>query len=1060
MKRKKIVALLCAMATSSSLVMPVMAADPAAEVQTQETTTETSERNIAENTDSEDATVTEEMPVEENQDNSEENENTQNAEQNDQSGIVSEQQTTDSDAAIPTDGLYQDDQGNWYYYENGTMIQDQIVDFEDSETGESYSCFFQDNGIMLISDNLYWIEYFNENGENICGYICTDENGHLLKNQIVDFEDPATGESYSVFFGYNGIMERGVYRYWVGYSDQDKDEFICTDENGHILKNFWHEELYYDENSICHTENTYYGADGFLCINEIAEVNGAKYYFDQNGYMVKNQYILVDGLLYNADQNGKLTVIDTSKKNGWQQTGTEWYYYQNGVMVKNSFCKINGKDYYFGEDGKMQTGIFWVSDDSKNYLAQPSGSVVLNHAGWFKSTENGATYYFDEEYNVAFSGFYEIDGKTYYFDYDGKMQTGAFEAWDAESGDLKVFYANANGVIEKKQGWLQVDSKWKYIKEDNTWAKNEFLKVNGSTYYFDCDGIMQKGIFEVYSEEDGTNYYYYAGESGAIVTQKQWLSKGSVWYYIKENGKLAKNELAEINGKTYYFSEEGIMQTGIISVYDNNTMTSNYYYADDTGSIVTQKGWLRYKNNWYYVKDAGKLASNEIVDSGYYISYDGRMAVNQFVDDGKTHYYVNSSGKVCKNGWIEHKFGWSYADKDGKLYTDRWVGKYYLNSNGITVTGAYEIDGTIYVFNDDGVYQRKVTKKGWQLADGNWYYYNEDGTPYNGWLDDKFYISKGKMMTNVFVRINDEKTNYVGYDGTVQKGWIHEIGNAWSYADSDGTVVSNDWRFIAGKWYYFDGISMVYDTIKEIDGVTYLFDENGAEVKSIYTIGWLQDKDGRWFFKDKTGLVKDTIREINGITYYFAYDGHMYANECASVLVDGSYGFYWIDANGKIDTKDGWKYDGEHYYYVLNGKIATGEQTINGKEYYLIPEMIIGIYDGELYGSSGAKIKVTTGWYSVVNNGQTDWYYFKDGSLYSGWLGKYYISCGKMATGIVYCWPFGQRMFDKDGNFCENKWVYYANNWFYVGVAGKLYTGQRTINGKTYWFNDQGILVK
>ena len=50
------------------------------------------------------------MPVEENQDNSEENENTQNAEQNDQSGIVSEQQTTDSDAAISTDGLYQDDQ--------------------------------------------------------------------------------------------------------------------------------------------------------------------------------------------------------------------------------------------------------------------------------------------------------------------------------------------------------------------------------------------------------------------------------------------------------------------------------------------------------------------------------------------------------------------------------------------------------------------------------------------------------------------------------------------------------------------------------------------------------------------------------------------------------------------------------------------------------------------------------------------------------------------------------------------------------------------------------------
>lgn len=90
------------------------------------------------------------------------------------------------------------------------------------------------------------------------------------------------------------------------------------------------------------------------------ELDGEKYYFNQNGYLVKNQNILFDGIMYNADQNGKLTLIDTSKKNGWLQTEENWYYYQNGTMVKNSFCKINNKDYYFDEDGKMQTGIFWV----------------------------------------------------------------------------------------------------------------------------------------------------------------------------------------------------------------------------------------------------------------------------------------------------------------------------------------------------------------------------------------------------------------------------------------------------------------------------------------------------------------------------------------------------------------------------------------------------------------------------------------------------------------------------------------------------------------------------
>lgn len=1128
MKRKKIVALLCAMATSSSLVMPVMAADPAAEVQTQETTTETSDQNITESTGSEDAVATEEMLAEENQDNPEETENTQNAEQNDQSEIVSEQQVTDSDEEVPTDGLYQDDQGNWYYYENGTMIQNQIVDFEDSETGESYSCFFQDNGIMLISDNLFWIEYPDENGENVCGYICTDENGHLRKNQLVDFEDPETGESYSCYFMSNGIMLTNAEHYDIGNYNEDGEYiggYICIDENGHLQKNIWREETYYGEDENYHKVNTYYGSDGFLVTNKILELDGEKYYFNQEGYLVKNQNILFEGIMYNADQNGKLTLIDTSKKNGWLQTEKNWYYYQNGIMVKNSFCKINNKDYYFDEDGKMQTGIFWVSDDYKRYFAEPSGSVVLNHVGWFKSSETGARYYFDEDSDIICGEFRKINGKTYYFDYDGKLKTGAFEAWDSDTGIEKAFYANEDGVIEEKQGWLQVDADWKYIKEDGTWAKGEFLNISGKTYYFDYDGKMQTGVFEIWDSESqsmkvyyaytdgsieqnckwvvvdsewkyikedrtwaqneilkisGKTYYfdwngvmqtgvvctndgeyYYARKDGSFVTQEGWISQGEYCYYVKSNGKLARNELVKVGRKTYCFNHDGLMQTGIVSVYDDNNKISSYYYADETGSIVTKKGWFKYEGRWYYAKDSGKLASNEIVESGYYIWYNGQMAVDTFVDTGKTHYYVNSSGKICKNGWINHKVGWSYADKDGNLYTDKWIGNYYVNSYGVTVTGIYEMDGTYYVFDDNGVYQKKIPKNGWQLADGQWFYYNEDGTAYNGWLNDTYYISEGYMMTNSVVNSHSENPKYVGYDGIVRKSWIQD-GNSWYYAENDGSLVQNAWKLIGGKWYYFDGIYMVSNTIREIDNVTYLFDANEAEIKSINTIGWIKDNNGHWYWKDKDGLMKNDQKVINGNTYYFDYDGHMYANECAGITIDGHYDEYWFDADGKIDTKDGWKYDGENYYYVLNGKLATGKHIINGKEYYLLPSMVTGIltYNNTLYDASGAKINATNGWYSVVNNGKTEWYYFKNGDPYSGWFGKYYLVNGKMTTGLKYNWLFGLRMFDKDGNLCENKWVLFENKWYYAGAGGRVYTGQRTINGKTYWFDSNGVWVK
>lgn len=122
----------------------------------------------------------------------------------------------------------------------------------------------------------------------------------------------------------------------------------------------------------------------------------------------------------------------------------------------------------------------------------------MNHVGWFKSSENGARYYFDADSNIIYGEFYKIDGKTYYFDYDGKLKTGAFEALDYDTGIEKAFYANEDGVIEEKQGWLQVDADWKYIKEDGTWAKGEFLNISGKTYYFDYDGKMQTGVFEIW----------------------------------------------------------------------------------------------------------------------------------------------------------------------------------------------------------------------------------------------------------------------------------------------------------------------------------------------------------------------------------------------------------------------------------------------------------------------------------------------------------------------------------------------------------------------------------
>jgi len=39
---------------------------------------------------------------------------------------------------------------------------------------------------------------------------------------------------------------------------------------------------------------------------------------------------------------------------------------------------------------------------------------------------------------------------------------------------------------------------------------------------------------------------------------KEWVKSGSAWYYLKEDGKMAKDEILTIDGKPYKFDANGV----------------------------------------------------------------------------------------------------------------------------------------------------------------------------------------------------------------------------------------------------------------------------------------------------------------------------------------------------------------------------------------------------------------------------------------------------------------------------------------------------------------------
>lgn len=66
------------------------------------------------------------------------------------------------------------------------------------------------------------------------------------------------------------------------------------------------------------------------------------------------------------------------------------------------------------------------------------------------------------------------------------------------------------------------------------------------------------------------------------------------WYYIKQNGEMAKDDFRKSNGKWYYLGSDGYMVT-------NELMEPNGYlfYAQSDGSLAEGK-WALVDGDWYH----------------------------------------------------------------------------------------------------------------------------------------------------------------------------------------------------------------------------------------------------------------------------------------------------------------------------------------------------------------------------------------------------------------------------------------------------------------------------
>ena len=136
--------------------------------------------------------------------------------------------------------------------------------------------------------------------------------------------------------------------------------------------------------------------------------------------------------------------------------------------------------------------------------------------------------------------------------------------------------------------------------------------VDGKRYYYDPEtGEMQTGWLVLTNGSISRRYFF--GEDGAVMTGFfRTDANTSPVYYADEEGAVVKGGIHTIDGKPYWFYEDGSLHTGWQTVNGKR-----YFYDPVTGEITF--GWIIWNGGYYYVTEKdGKYTSLQEVDGEYY----------------------------------------------------------------------------------------------------------------------------------------------------------------------------------------------------------------------------------------------------------------------------------------------------------------------------------------------------------------------------------------------------------------------------------------------------------
>ncbi|SET98026.1 Glucan-binding domain-containing protein (YG repeat) [[Clostridium] aminophilum] len=467
----------------------------------------------------------------------------------------------------------------------------------------------------------------------------------------------------------------------------------------------------------------YYDKDDDMVTGEWKKDGNKWFYLDDDGNMAVNKWVEDD---YYVGEDGAMitngwvkTLEDDEDVDSPEDTGEHWYYFNaKGKKVTNTKKTIAGKTYHFNDEGKMLTGWQTAAGDNDTdedatvyYLGgEDEGWETRNEWRWLEKSgiddddedrETGHSvlgcaedddcddegwYWFDASGKLYHkTGEKTIKGRKFAFNKHGQM----LYEWVYNKKVTPATYAMLDKATD---GNISIDEMRWY--QENGDGANNGARYKGWQYISGSESLNKAG---------DTNWYYFKDSKpkhADTVKDDTLLNDGSDGVYRKkeklswdgktgtfcfdEFGKM-KTGLQYIEGNTYFFNDDGYMQTGKVSnVEEADGDTFSYYFQ--TKNTGKGHGITGEKDGYLYFM--GKRLE---ADDDYRIYKVSR-----------NYYIVNSKGKLQK----------SFNKKDVELATGDTEEDKYLSVNNKnyrltvkkTATGDLDLtDSQTKFINDNAV---------------------------------------------------------------------------------------------------------------------------------------------------------------------------------------------------------------------------------------------------------------------------------------------------------------------------------------------------------------------